>query len=55
MSIYTENGYEDRRDYLESLSFDYDVSFDTVLAVAELLGPNEDFDGLVSALEDHQG
>jgi hypothetical protein len=33
MSIYKENGFENRRDYLESLC-------------------NEDFDGLITTLED---
>ena len=50
--IYLENGYKDRDDYLNSLSEDYDVPIDAVLALADVLGPEEDFDGLVSNLED---
>ena len=50
--IYLENGYKDRDDYLNSLSEDYGVPIDAVLALADVLGPEEDFDGLVSNLED---
>lgn len=52
MSIYTDNGYTNRRDYLNSLAEDYGVDLGTVLALAGMLGPSEDFDGLVTALED---
>ena len=50
--MYRENGYKDREDYLNSLSEDYGVPIDAVLALADVLGPDEDFDGLVSNLED---
>jgi len=52
MSVYVINGYEDRKDYLECLAEDKGASLDTVLISADLLGPNEDFDGLVTAIED---
>ena len=48
---YTANGYANRRDYLESLAEDYDRS--TVFFLASVLGESEDFDGLITALEDH--
>lgn len=51
-SIYMQNGYRDRQEYLESLAEDYGVDLDTVLLLADMLGPNEDFDGLVTSLED---
>ena len=51
-NIYQENGYADRDDYLTCLSEDYGVSIEDVFSLAEMLGDNEDFDGLVSALED---
>jgi hypothetical protein len=38
MNDYIAQGFKNRRDYLEAL--------------AEMLGPSEDFDGLVTALED---
>ena len=53
-NIYQENGYADRDDYLNCLSEDYSVSIDNVYNLAEILGENEDFDGLVSTLEDTQ-
>jgi hypothetical protein len=52
MSIYIDNGYESRRDYLTQLADDYGVDIDTVLMLAGVLGPNEDFDGLVTHIED---
>lgn len=52
MSVYVENGYVNRKEYLQSLSENYGVDMDTVLALANLLGKSEDFDGLVTALED---
>lgn len=51
-NIYQENGYTDRDDYLTCLSEDYGVSIDDVHSLAETLGENEDFDGLICALED---
>ena len=51
-NIYQENGYTDRDDYLICLSEDYGVSIEDVYSLAEMLGENEDFDGLVYALED---
>ena len=53
MNIYQENGYQNRRDYLECLAIDMGVDVDTVLMIASLLGPSEDFDGLVTELEDY--
>lgn len=49
---YTENGFVSRRAYLENLADEYGVDRTTVFAMAQLLGPTEDFDGLISALED---
>ena len=50
--IYKEKGYIDREDYLNGLSEEYGVPAEAVMAVADVLGPDEDFDGLVSSLED---
>jgi hypothetical protein len=52
MSIYTDEGYESRRDYLESLADDMGVDLDTVFSLAGILGSSEDFDGLITSLED---
>jgi hypothetical protein len=50
-NAYTANGYTDRADYLETLCDEYPP--EVVHTLAELLGPDEDFDGLVTALEDY--
>ena len=51
-SIYTENGYASRSDYLKCLAEDHGVPLSIVRALAGVLGPSEDFDGLVTAVED---
>lgn len=53
MDIYQQHGYENRRDYLDSLVDELGLDRPTVYAAATLLGPSEDFDGLVLALEDY--
>ena len=50
---YTDNGFADRDEYLRCLAEDYDVDIHTVLELAELFGPDEDFDGLVTTLQDY--
>ncbi len=52
MSIYQDNGYENRRDYLACLADDFNLPLETVITLASILGANEDFDGLVTSLED---
>lgn len=53
MSVYRQNGYNDREDYLSCIAEDYGLDLeDEVRPLAQLLGPDEDFDGLVTALED---
>jgi hypothetical protein len=55
MNDYQAHGYESRKHYLQCLAEDTGIPFDTVVMLAQLLGPNEDFDGLVTALEDMEG
>ena len=55
MSIYIENEYLNRRDYLESLAEDFETDLDTVLMMADILGKSEDFNGLITSLEDYAG
>ena len=50
MSVYTENGYANRKDYLNELREDY--GSDLVNTLITVLPASEDFDGLLSALED---
>jgi hypothetical protein len=52
MCIYEDNGYENRKDYLRSMADWYGVAPDQVDFLADILGPSEDFDGLISTLED---
>jgi len=51
-NAYIQNGYEDREHYLQCMSEDYGVPIETVYSLADMLGESEDFDGLVSVLED---
>lgn len=53
MSGYGNTEFDSREQYLRSLAEEHEVDLDTVLTLAELLGPDEDFDGLVSALQDY--
>ena len=50
MKPYIDKGFVNRDDYLKSLFEDYPR--EQVIAISNLLGPAEDFDGLITALED---
>jgi len=54
MSGHTYKTYDcnNREEYLEMLANDYGVDIEVVHSLADMLGPNEDFDGLIGALED---
>lgn len=52
-SIYQMNGYKNREDYLVSISEEYGVDEETVFSPADVLGKEEDFDGLISMIEDY--
>ena len=52
MSIYTDEGYASRTDYLMTLAEDMGLDAREVFAMADILGRDEDFDGLVTACED---
>jgi hypothetical protein len=52
MTIYQEHGYETRLEYLEGLADELGVDPEAVFALADMLGAGEDFDGLVTSLED---
>lgn len=51
-NVYQENGFRSRREYLLSLAEEFGVSKETVFAAAFTLGSSEDFDGLITFLED---
>jgi hypothetical protein len=50
MSIYTENGYANRREYLYALRDEY--GSDLVNTLITVFPASEDFDGFLTALED---
>ena len=52
MNIYQRNGFRNRKEYLLSLADFYNLDIYIVYAIAETLGSNEDFDGLITMLED---
>lgn len=43
----------ERRAYVRELAEEAGVPVDTAFAIADMLGPSEDRDGLVSTLEDY--
>ena len=50
-NAYIQNGYKSREHYLQCMSDEYGVSIETVYSLADML-EGEEFDGLISALED---
>ena len=53
MNVYVENGFKNRKEYLENLAEDFETDTGTVFMLAEFLGQSEDFDGLITSLEDY--
>lgn len=49
MNIYIENGYKNRTEYLDELRKEYGKLVDILIGI---LPESEDFDGLVTSLED---
>ena len=54
-NIYQINGYKNRKEYLFAMAEEYGVDEETVFLMADMLGKDEDFDGLISMLEDYEG
>jgi len=52
LGVYRENGADSRFDWIEGLADTHGLALETVIVMADLLGPEEDFDGLVCACED---
>lgn len=44
-----------RKEYLSGLAEDYGIARSEVFMLADLLGENEDYDGLLSMLADYEG
>lgn len=51
-SIYQDKGYKDRKAYLQEVADMHRVPIEAVHSIAEVLGPGEDFDGLIAMIED---
>ena len=49
---YKKAGYDTREDYLNDLAVRYNINPMIISALAEILGDEEDFDGLIPAIED---
>jgi hypothetical protein len=54
-NVYEMNGYADRQEYLDDLADNMGIDRSIVSALADMLGETEDFDGLVTSLEDFGG
>jgi hypothetical protein len=53
LSVYQENGFANREEYLDSLREEYGEEL--VDALTSVLPASEDFDGLLTELEDNFG
>ena len=53
VNVYEALGYDNREHYLETLAEDYGLGIDEVTDVADMLGEEEDFDGLIPALQQY--
>lgn len=51
LTPYIEAGFKDRRSYLASLAEEHGMTQKEVFEIAEILGPEEDFDALIVYLE----
>lgn len=51
-AVLRENGYSSLEEYLEELAENNGIELETVLTLYDILGENELFDGLVTAVED---
>jgi|GEM_PF-1114563 len=54
MNIYQQNGFADRIEYFKHLGMVNNVRVRTVAEIADQLGPDEDFRGLVTELTHHK-
>jgi hypothetical protein len=52
MEVYRDQGCESRFDWLVQLAEEHELPLRKVVAVADLLTAEEDFDGLVTTLQD---
>lgn len=50
--IYKDHGFNSRKEYLIDLAEQYGVDPEYVFQLANILGESEDFDGLITAVQD---
>lgn len=50
--IYKRHGYANRTEYLRAIAEDNGLALWIVIEMANMLGPSEDFDGLVAMVQD---
>ena len=50
--LYKEHGCKNRAEYLKQLADEHNQPLSFVKSLSNLLGQDEDFDGLINALED---
>jgi len=55
MNVYQQNGFANRKEYLIDLADNLGIDKSIVFSLASMLGESEDFDGLVTSLEDYEG
>ena len=53
MDIYWQNGFKNRREYLEYIADEYGIDTDIVISFSSILGEEEDFGYLLSVLNDY--
>ena len=49
---YLRKGFQTRKEYLRDLAEQFGMSYKKVLLYADLFGPEEDFDALITSLEE---
>lgn len=54
LTPYIDAGYQDRRSYLAAMAEERGLKQKTVFELAEILGPEEDFDMLITQLDELQ-
>ena len=52
-NVYVENGFDDRNAYMEYLADMNGIPVSDVWDIAWILGPDEDFDALVTTIDDY--
>jgi len=55
MTIYQVKGFKNRIHYIKELALEHGIPVSSVIEVANLLGKDEDFDGLVSMVQEYSG